>query len=483
MLSGTASTLTVEKMAGIPIKKVLVANRGEIAVRIIRTCQELGIQTVAVYSEADRESTAVRLADRAVCIGPPSAARSYLQQPTLIGVAKATGADAIHPGYGFLAENADFAALCESQGLVWIGPSSSLIRRLGNKAEARQTAIQAGVPVIPGSETILADADAALQTARKLGYPVLLKASAGGGGRGMRKVNSDQEMAPNFEQARSEAQSAFGDGSLYLEKFLVGVRHIEVQILGDSHGTVVHLGERDCSLQRRHQKLVEEGPSSLPPELRSQLLDAAVRLGNYTGYRGAGTVEFVFDPESRLTYFIEVNCRIQVEHPVTEGITGIDIVSEQLRAAGGETLSFVQTDVHPRGHSIECRINAENAAENFRPCPGRLTAFSPPGGMGVRVDSHCYSGYVVPPHYDSLLAKLVVTAPDRHQALRRMRRALGEFVVTGIPTTIPFLLQVLEAPDFIHNRIHTRWIEESLIAATRTGPGPRDATPSMAGRS
>ena len=455
-----------------PVKKVLVANRGEIAVRIIRTCKELGIQTVAVYSEADRDSMHARLADRAVCIGPPSASKSYLQQATLIGVAKATGADAVHPGYGFLAENAEFAALCEAQGLVWIGPAAPLIRRMGNKAEARRTAAQVGVPVIPGSETILADAAAAVQTARKLGYPVLLKASAGGGGRGMRQVCAEHEMQRNFEQARSEAQSAFGDGSLYLEKFLTGVRHIEVQILGDGRGTVVHLGERDCTLQRRHQKLVEEGPSLLSPVLRRQLTEAAVRLGETTGYRGAGTVEFVFDPESQQAYFIEVNCRIQVEHPVTEGITGIDIVSEQLRVAGGEALSFVQADVSPRGHAIECRINAEDAAENFRPRPGTLTAFSPPGGMGVRVDTHCYSGYVVPPHYDSLLAKLVVTAPDRGQALRRMRRALGEFVVAGIPTTIPFLLQVLDTPDFVSNRIHTRWIEETLMAGKITGPSP-----------
>ena len=455
-----------------PVNKVLVANRGEIAVRIIRTCKELGIQTVAVYSEADRDSMHARLADRAVCIGPPSASKSYLQQATLIGVAKATGADAIHPGYGFLAENAEFAALCEAQGLVWIGPAAPLIRRMGNKAEARRTAAQVGVPVIPGSETILADAAAAVQTARKLGYPVLLKASAGGGGRGMRQVCAEHEMQRNFEQARSEAQSAFGDGSLYLEKFLTGVRHIEVQILGDGRGTVVHLGERDCTLQRRHQKLVEEGPSLLSPVLRRQLTEAAVRLGETTRYRGAGTVEFVFDPESQQAYFIEVNCRIQVEHPVTEGITGIDIVSEQLRVAGGEALSFVQADVSPRGHAIECRINAEDAAENFRPRPGTLTAFSPPGGMGVRVDTHCYSGYVVPPHYDSLLAKLVVTAPDRGQALRRMRRALGEFVVAGIPTTIPFLLQVLDTPDFVSNRIHTRWIEETLMAGKITGPSP-----------
>jgi len=455
-----------------PVNKVLVANRGEIAVRIIRTCKELGIQTVAVYSEADRDSMHARLADRAVCIGPPSASKSYLQQATLIGVAKATGADAVHPGYGFLAENAEFAALCEAQGLVWIGPAAPLIRRMGNKAEARRTAAQVGVPVIPGSETILADAAAAVQTARKLGYPVLLKASAGGGGRGMRQVCAEHEMQRNFEQARSEAQSAFGDGSLYLEKFLTGVRHIEVQILGDGRGTVVHLGERDCTLQRRHQKLVEEGPSLLSPALRRQLTEAAVRLGETTGYRSAGTVEFVFDPESQQAYFIEVNCRIQVEHPVTEGITGIDIVSEQLRVAGGEALSFVQADVSPRGHAIECRINAEDAAENFRPRPGTLTAFSPPGGMGVRVDTHCYSGYVVPPHYDSLLAKLVVTAPDRGQALRRMRRALGEFVVAGIPTTIPFLLQVLDTPDFVSNRIHTRWIEETLMAGKITGPSP-----------
>ncbi len=453
-----------------PIKKVLIANRGEIAVRIIRTCKELGIQTVAVFSEADRDSAQVRLADRAVCIGPPSAAKSYLQQATLIGAAKATGADAIHPGYGFLAENAEFAALCEAQGLAWIGPSASLIRQMGNKAEARRTAVQAGVLVIPGSETILADADAAVQIARKLGYPVLLKAAAGGGGRGMRRVNSDDEMQRSFEQARGEAQSAFGDGSLYLEKYLTGVRHIEVQILGDARGRVLHLGERDCTLQRRHQKLVEEGPSCLSPELRCQLTEAAVRLGEYTGYQGAGTVEFVFNPDSQQAYFIEVNCRIQVEHPVTEGLTGIDIVAEQLRVAGGEALSFVQADIRPRGHAIECRINAEDATENFRPCPGTLTAFAPPGGMGVRVDTHCYSGYVVPPYYDSLLAKLVVTAPDRDRAVRRMRRALGEFVVAGIPTTIPFLLQVLDTPDFVSNRIHTRWIEETLMAGKIAAP-------------
>lgn len=446
------------------IGKVLVANRGEIAVRVIRTCKELGIRTVAVFSTADRESAHVRLADRAVCIGPPSAAKSYLQQSTLIAVAHATGADAIHPGFGFLAENAEFAALCEAHGLIWIGPPAPLIRQMGDKAEARRTAALAGVPVIPGSEAILADAREAVETARRLGYPALLKATAGGGGRGMRRVNSADEMERNFEQARNEAQAAFGDGSLYLEKYLVGVRHIEVQILGDGRGAVVHLGERDCSLQRRHQKLVEESPSALSPELRRELTEAAVRLGEYTTYRGAGTVEFVFDPATQQAYFIEVNCRIQVEHPVTEGTTGIDIVSEQLRIAASEGLSVTQADILPRGHAIECRVNAEDAAANFRPCPGTLKAFSPPGGIGVRVDTHCYPGYVVPPHYDSMLAKLIVTAPDRDQAVRRMRRALSEFVVVGVPTTIPFLLEVLDTPDFARNRIHTRWIEETLMA-------------------
>jgi acetyl-CoA carboxylase biotin carboxylase subunit len=451
-------------------KRVLVANRGEIAVRVIRTCKELGIQTVAVFSSADRDCSHVQLADRAVCIGAASAAKSYLMQPTLIAVAKAAGADAIHPGYGFLAENAEFAAACEAAGLAWIGPPASLIRQMGNKVEARRTAAMVGVPVIPGSKAVLADAIEAEQIACQLGYPVLLKASAGGGGRGMRRVNSASEMERNFQQARNEAQAAFGDGSLYLEKYLVGIRHIEVQILGDGKGKVVHLGERDCTLQRRHQKLVEEGPSSLSPELRRDLTYKAVRLGEYTAYRGAGTVEFVFDPVSQQAYFIEVNCRIQVEHAVTECLTGVDIVSEQLRVAAGEGLSVEQDDVQSRGHAIECRINAEDPAHNFRPCAGSLTAFCPPGGIGIRVDTHCYPGYVVPPHYDSLLAKLVVVAPDRDRAVRRMHRALNEFVVAGVPTTIPFLLRALDAPDFIRNQIHTRWVEETFTAEKSVEP-------------
>lgn len=450
-----------------PISRVLVANRGEIAARVLRTCREMGIETVAVYSEADRDSAHVRLADRSICIGPAPAARSYLQPHVLVGVARATGADAIHPGYGLLAENAGFADLCVEQGLAWIGPDARVIASMGDKAEARRIAVEADVPVIPGSQGTLATAAQARLAAAEIGYPVLLKAAAGGGGRGMRLVMDDLTLERSFEEASGEAQAAFGDGRLYLEKYLRRVRHIEVQILADAQGTILHLGERDCSLQRRHQKLVEESPAPIDQVERGRLTEAAVRIARRAGYQGAGTVEFVFDPATREAYFIEVNCRIQVEHPVTECATGIDIVREQLRIARGETLELSQSDVQIRGHTIELRINAEDTASNFRPTPGVLKMFTPPGGPGVRVDTHCRAGYAVPPYYDSLLAKLIVHAPDRNSALARARRALAEFEVAGVPTTIPFMERVVGHPDFVESRIDTRWVEEQFIPVLR----------------
>ncbi|MBE7426853.1 MAG: acetyl-CoA carboxylase biotin carboxylase subunit [Ideonella sp.] len=453
-----------------PFSRVLVANRGEIAVRIIRTCREMDLETVAVFSEADHDSSHVRLAGRSVCIGPAPAARSYLLPQVLVGVAKATGADAIHPGYGLLAENAEFAALCAEQGLVWIGPDARVIASMGDKAEARRIAIEADVPVIPGSSGTFATAAQARLAAAGIGYPVLLKAAAGGGGRGMRLVANDAALVPSFEEASSEAQAAFRDGRLYLEKYLRDVRHIEVQILADAHGAVLHLGERDCSLQRRHQKLVEESPAPIDPLERNLITEAAVRIARHTGYQGAGTVEFVFDRTTRAVYFIEVNCRIQVEHPVTECVTGIDIVREQLRIAQGEALELSQGDVQARGHAIELRINAEDPARNFLPMPGVLKEFTPPGGPGVRIDTHCRPGYAIPPYYDSLIAKLIVHAPDRNQALARGRRALAEFEVGGVPTTIPFLARVLAHTDFIDNRVHTRWVEEEFIPTSRGEP-------------
>jgi acetyl-CoA carboxylase biotin carboxylase subunit len=442
-----------------PIRRLLVANRGEIALRIQRACRELGIEVVQVYSEADRDSLPVRLADHAVCIGPARSNQSYLRGDQVVLAARALKADAIHPGYGFLSENAAFAQRCEDAGLAFVGPPAEVIRLMGDKAVARATAVAAGVPVTPGSSGTLASADAALQEAARLGYPVILKAVAGGGGRGMRVVQHAAELPAQFEAASREALAAFGDGAMYIEKYLERICHVEIQVLSDGH-TVLDLGERDCSSQRRNQKLVEESPApGLSPALRAAMGEAAVRLCRHVGYRSAGTVECIVDPVAQRFFFMEMNTRVQVEHPVTECTTGIDIVKAQIRIAAGELLGLTQADVRPIGHAIECRINAEDPARGFAPCPGMLTDLHFPGGPGVRVDSHAYRGYTVPPHYDSLLAKLVTWGRDRPEALARMQRALAELHIEGVATTAPFLTRLLASPAFQAGAVHTRYVE------------------------
>ncbi|MGE3065719.1 MAG: acetyl-CoA carboxylase biotin carboxylase subunit [Hyphomicrobiaceae bacterium] len=446
-------------MSAPPFKRVLVANRGEIAVRIIRACKSLGIETVAAVSAADRDSMAARMATRTICIGPPAAKDSYLRADTLVTAAKGAGCEAVHPGYGFLSERSQFARLCEENGIVFIGPSPSAIAAMGDKLSAVSIAEKAGVPRVPGSGRLSSAADAT-QFARQHGYPILIKASAGGGGRGMRVVRHPDDLAREIDAAAAEAQAAFGDPSLYAERFIERARHIEIQILGDNHGTVVHLGERDCSTQRRHQKLIEEAPSPVvDAQLREELAGAAVRLGRAVGYSGAGTVEFVFDEESRAWYFLEMNTRIQVEHPVTEMITGRDLVAAQICIAAGRPLSFTQDDIRFDGHAIECRINAEDAMRNFAPGPGRLATWVAPVGAGVRVDTHCYPGYLVPPYYDSLLAKVIAHGHTRAEAIERMRSALQALRVEGVPTTAPFHLQVLGHEDFKSAAVTTRWVE------------------------
>ncbi len=446
-------------------KKILIANRGEIAVRVIQACKELGIQTVAVYSTADRDSLHVTYADEDVCIGPPPSKQSYLNISAIISAAEITGADAVHPGYGFLAENAHFAEVLEECKLSWIGPRPEVIRLMGDKAKARQTAKAAGVPVLPGSEEPLQDTEEAARFAAEVGYPVILKAAAGGGGRGMRIVHAEEELASQFSTAREEAERAFGDGSVYLEKYLLEPRHIEFQVFGDRHGRAVHLGERECSIQRRHQKLIEESPSpALTPELREEMGAAAVRLCEAVGYENAGTIEFLLDSDGRF-YFMEMNTRIQVEHPVTEMVTGIDLVKLQVEVAAGARLQ-IPNGLKPRGHSIECRVNAENP-ETFAPSPGPLKTFHLPGGPGTRVDTHGYEDYVIPPHYDSLVAKLIVHDRNRDQAITRMCRALDFFVVEGIHTSIPLHRRILRDPDFIAGRLSTRFMERFLQKDTR----------------
>jgi acetyl-CoA carboxylase, biotin carboxylase subunit len=447
-----------------PFKRVFIANRGEIAVRIVRACQKLGIETVAAVSDADRDSMAARLATRSVCIGPASATKSYLNADALVTAALGTGCEAIHPGYGFLSERADFSRLCEENGLVFIGPSPEAIEAMGDKLTALGIADQAGVPRVPGSER-LNSVEQARTDAERIGYPFLFKASAGGGGRGMRLVRTADELEGSMRSAAVEAQAAFGNNTLYMEKYVESARHIEIQVLADQHGNVVHLGERDCSIQRRHQKLIEEAPSAfISSATRESLSRAAVRLAQQVKYRGAGTVEFVYDEKTREAYFLEMNTRIQVEHPVTEMVTGIDLVAEQIRVASGEPLSFRQEDVRTVGHAIECRINAEDASRNFMPGPGRITSWVAPVGEGVRVDTHCSAGYLVPPYYDSLLAKLIVHGNDRAHAMERMRDSLRTFQVEGIPTTIGFHREVLSNEEFGAGRVNTRWVEERLLA-------------------
>ncbi|CAN5669025.1 acetyl-CoA carboxylase biotin carboxylase subunit [soil metagenome] len=442
-------------------EKILVANRGEIALRVIRACQEMGIPSVAVYSDADETALHVRHADEAVNIGPPPATKSYLNIEAIIGAAKETGADAVHPGYGFLSENSAFAAACEDAGLTFIGPSSGAIEKIGDKSAARRLAREAEVPVVPGSEQA-ASADEAVEAVEEIGYPVMVKASAGGGGRGIRVAEDEEELRKAVQVAKQEAEKAFGDGSLYLEKLLVGPRHVEVQVIADHHGNAIHLYERECSMQRRRQKVLEEAPSpGISPETRNKMTDAAVRLAREAGYTNAGTVEFLVD-EDQSFYFIEMNTRIQVEHPVTETLTGVDLVKEQIRVAAGEPLSLQQEDVPFEGWAIEFRINAEDPDNDFMPSPGEITFLEVPGGPGVRVDSAIYGGYQIPPFYDSLVGKLIVWGLTREEAISRGRRALREYRLEGIKTTIPLHLRLLEDEAFVSGDYHTGYLEELL---------------------
>jgi len=445
-------------------KKILVANRGEIALRIISACRELNIRTVAIYSEADREALHVRFADEDVCVGPYPSAASYLNVSAIVSAAEITEADAIHPGYGFLSENARFAEILQDCHIAFIGPSPEAIRKMGDKALARRTVAAAGVPTVPGSPGPVETVDEALSFARKSGYPVILKAAAGGGGRGMRVARDERELAGAYETARAEAEKAFGNSDVYLERYLEGPRHIEFQVFGDSHGNLQHMGERECSIQRRHQKLIEESPSgALDPKLRTRMGEAAVAAARAVGYVNAGTVEFLLDADGRF-YFMEMNTRLQVEHPVTEEVTAVDMVKEQIAIAAGERLSFAGRQLAPRGHAIEFRINAEDPV-TFTPSPGRIATFHPPGGLGVRVDTAAYQGYLIPPYYDSLIAKLIVSGRDRAEAISRGRRALDLFVIEGVRTTIPIHRRILDDPDFVGARLSTRFMERFAQAS------------------
>lgn len=442
------------------IEKVVVANRGEIAVRIIRTCKEMGIRTVAIHSTADREAMHVRMADQAVCVGPPESSESYLNVPAILSAIEITDADSVHPGYGFLAENAAFAEICENYGVKFIGPSSEAIRTMGDKVEARRTVQQMKVPVVPGSDGAVADEEEGLRTAKEIGFPVIIKAAAGGGGRGMKIVHTPATFINAFLTAQSEALSAFGVPNVYIEKYFDNARHVEVQVVADKFGNVIHLGDRDCSIQRRHQKLLEEAPAPfIPARVRNRIWKAAVDAATAVRYNSVGTIEFLFIPDGEF-YFLEMNTRIQVEHPVTEMVTGIDIIREQIRIAAGKRLRFEQKDVHLRGHAIECRINAEDPA-TFAPCPGRIASCNFPGGFGVRVDTAVYAGYTVPPHYDSLVAKVIAHGEDRSEAIARMRRALDELRIEGIRTTADFHKTLLGNPDFLEGRLSTVLLEKS----------------------
>ncbi|MCH6267971.1 acetyl-CoA carboxylase biotin carboxylase subunit [Neobacillus citreus] len=446
------------------MNRVLVANRGEIAVRIIRACKELGIETIAVYSDADQDGLHVHLADKSVSIGPAPSRKSYLNIEKLISVAIEERIDAIHPGYGFLAENDEFSDACARNHICFIGPSGDIIRKMGNKIQARKAAVEAGVPVVPGTNEKNSDVEEFARAAHEIGYPVLLKAAAAGGGRGMKVVFDERELRNFYQQTQAEAAAAFGDGTVYIEKYIQNARHVEVQVLFDHYGNGIHLGERDCSIQRRHQKLIEEAPSPvLDSKMREEMHAAALALAKSQNYTSAGTIEFVVDADSRKFYFIEMNTRVQVEHPVTEMLTGIDIVKEQLRIAEGHKLSIEQRDVQFMGHAIECRINAEDPFRGFMPMPGKIEHLHLPGGTGVRVDSHCYAGYSIPLYYDSLLGKLIVHGQDREEAIVRMLRALGEIDLKGIRTTVPFHERVLGNPDFRSGKYNTRWVEESFL--------------------
>jgi acetyl-CoA carboxylase biotin carboxylase subunit len=441
-------------------KKILIANRGEIALRVIRSCKELGIKTVAVHSTADNHSLHVHFADEDICIGPPNSKQSYLNMKQILAAAELTNADAIHPGYGFLSENAKFAEMCEENRMTFIGPSPAAIRSMGDKSQAKATMKAAGVPTIPGSDGLVQNLKEAIGAAKAVGYPVIVKATAGGGGRGMRVALNEEELTKLFPVASAEALACFGNGSVYLERYFTEPRHIEIQLMGDKHGNMTYLGERDCSIQRRHQKLIEESPSpAVSPEVREKMGKVAVAGAKGAGYYNAGTIEFLFDKDSSF-YFMEMNTRIQVEHPVTEAVTGIDLVRAQILVAAGEKLEFSQKSIMLAGHSIECRINAEDAFHDFRPSPGTITDFHLPGGMGVRVDTHCYSGYEVPPNYDSMIAKLIVHAPTREWAIARMLRALDEFVIVGVKTTIPLHKRILQHPLFVKGQYSTKFLEQ-----------------------
>jgi len=444
------------------IARIMVANRGEIALRIIRACKKLGVESVLAVSDMDRDSLPARSADRTICIGSAPPRESYLKVDTLIAAALGTGCNAIHPGYGFLAEQAGFASACEKQGLAFVGPRSDTIRQMGNKLLARQMANDLGVPVVPGSEEVK-DFAQFQEVVNEIGLPLLIKAAAGGGGRGMKIVQDIESLKETFEIARQESLSAFGDPTLYVERYVPRARHIEVQVLGDRYGKVIHLGERDCSLQRRYQKIIEEAPAyCLTEAKRGEVHDLALVMARGIGYENAGTLEFILDEERGEFYFMEMNTRIQVEHPVTEMVTGVDLVAEQIRIADGQPLGFSQEDITITGHAIECRINAETVASQFRPCPGRLGRWEEAQGPGIRVDSHCYSGYFIPPYYDSLIAKVIASGTDRNEAIERMRQALAGFIVSGVETTIPFLQFLIRDPHFLSGRVNTRWVEQKL---------------------
>lgn len=443
-------------------KKILIANRGEIAVRIIRACREMGIKTVAVYSEVDRNALHAQLADEAICIGPAKSKDSYLNEENILSATVLTGAEAIHPGFGFLSENSKFAKMCEECNITFIGPSFENIENMGNKAKAREMMINANVPIVPGSDGLVEDFKSALEISRRIGYPVMIKASAGGGGRGIRVVRDEEDLVSSFETAKTEAKTAFGDDSMYIEKFIEKPRHIEIQILADNYGNTIYLGERDCSIQRRNQKVMEEAPGpTISDELRASMGEIAVRAAKSIGYRNAGTIEFLLDNSGKF-YFMEMNTRIQVEHPITEMITGIDIIKEQIKIAYGESLAFTQEDIKLSGHAIECRINAENPKKNFMPCPGEINYLHLPGGLGVRIDSSVYQGYIIPPNYDSMVAKLIVHGRTRDEAISRMERALGEFIIDGVTTNIEFQLEILDNPKFLSGDFDTSFISSEL---------------------
>ncbi|WP_101844249.1 acetyl-CoA carboxylase biotin carboxylase subunit [Halobacillus sp. Marseille-P3879] len=446
------------------IKKVLIANRGEIAVRIIRACKEMGIETVAVYSEADKEALHVQIADEAYCVGPTLSKDSYLNYTNIMSLATLTETDAIHPGYGFLAENAEFAEMCEECKITFVGPSSYAIQKMGTKDVARETMREAGVPVVPGSTGIIKDVEEGKQIAEEIGYPVIIKATAGGGGKGIRVARNEEDLEKGIRVTQQEAETAFGNPGVYIEKFIEDFRHVEIQVLADNHGNAVHLGERDCSIQRRLQKLIEETPSpAIDPDMRQKMGDAAVKAALAVDYSGAGTVEFIYDQKDQKFYFMEMNTRIQVEHPVTEMVTGVDLIKEQLKVANNEELSFTQEDIQFEGWAMECRINAEDPFKNFMPSAGKIDMYLPPGGLGVRVDSAAYPGYMIPPYYDSMVAKLITYGKDREEAVQKMKRALDEFVIEGVKTTIPFHQRMMEHEVFVKGDFNTKFLEKYTV--------------------